>query len=215
MDPYFNLNLANPYAPTISNGLKEDGVSYYLHYIGDTDYTIGVGMMSETDGTFTRFTGLKISLYDNSSGEAVNIKTITINGSCYSELFYNPKALLYNEERGLFGFTYENWVYSYTSDYYYYNPKVTQGLAVLKFDLNAANDNDKLILRDTLSDVESAEPNNREYYYNYLNFIQRGVQIGDYIYTIGDSNVSSYDIETLTLKQKFELYEIQKNYYND
>jgi hypothetical protein len=75
------------------------------------------------------------------------------------------------------------------------------------------SNNDKLVLRDTLSDVESVEPNNTEYYYNYLNFIQRGVQIGNYIYTIGDSNITSYDIETLTLKEKLELYVIQNNYY--
>jgi uncharacterized secreted protein with C-terminal beta-propeller domain len=212
VDPYFNLDLSNPNEPKISNGLKEEGVSYYLHYIGDTNYTIGVGVNSETIGGSTRLTGLKISLYDNTSGEAVNIKTIILSGSCYSEIFYNPKALLYNEDRGLFAFTYEKWDYNYSS-YYYYDTKMMQGLAVLKFDLSAEDQN-KLILRGTLSDVEEVNPYNSEYYYNYLNYIQRGVQIGDYIYTISDKNVSSYDISTLNLVQKLALYEDSNTYYD-
>ncbi len=114
--PYFNLNLSDPSNPTISRGLKEDGVSYYIHYIGDTSYTIGVGRMSEVVnsgwGERVIWTGLKVSLYDNSSGEAVNIKTVVLEGSCYSELFYNPKALLYDEAKGLFAFSYENWQYT-------------------------------------------------------------------------------------------------------
>jgi hypothetical protein len=49
--------------------------------------------MSETnDFGGVIWTGLKVSLYNNAGGEAVNVKTITIPGACYSEILYNPKS---------------------------------------------------------------------------------------------------------------------------
>lgn len=208
IDPYFNLDLSNPYDPKISKGLKEDGVSHYIHYLGDTSYTIGVGQESRVVtnhwGEFVQWIGLKVSLYDNSSGEAVNVNTIVIEGSCHSELFYNPKALLYDYSRGLFAFSYENWQY----DNYYYYSSMQQGLAVFEFNLDAEDDKDKLIYRDTLSNIQGGLLSNDWYnYYNgYLQFINRGIRIGDYIYTISDKYITSYDIESLDLIAKLDLY---------
>jgi inhibitor of cysteine peptidase len=199
IDPYFNLDLSDPFDPKISKGLKEEGVSYYIHYLGDTDYTIGVGVDMETTvtqwGEQTRSVGLKVSLYDNSSGEAVNIKTWTLEGSCYSELFYNPKALLYDESRGLFAFSYENWIYS--SNYYYYS--LQQGLAVFRFDLDGETPEEKLSYSGTLTNL-STQPSNYngyDWYEQYRCFITRGVRIGDYIYTISDKYIVSYNLDTL------------------
>lgn len=201
VDPYFNLDLSDPKNPKISKGLKEDGVSHYIHYIGDTSYTIGVGRMSEEQGQGVRWTGLKVSLYDNSSGEAVNISTHIIYGSCHSELFYNPKALMYNEERGLFAFTYENWTYSYNS--YQYNT-MTQGLAVFSFDLTK-DGADKLEYNTTLSNFNNGIDVYNNYYKNYRSYITRGIQIGNYVYTISDKYIKAYDITNLELHFKLDL----------
>lgn len=208
MDPYFIFDLSDPANPFITGELKEDGVSYYIHYIEDTDYTIGIGMMSRVENTpygeRTIWTGLKVSLYDNSGDEAVNVNTVQISGSCYAEIFNSPKALLYNKERGLIAFSYENWRY----DNYYYYSSMTQGLAVFKFDLTQ-EDEDKLVYRGTLTnladEVEADDWNG--YYYDYLSFITRGIQIGDYIYTVSDKYVASYDIESLTQAEKLSLFE--------
>lgn len=207
MDPYFIFDLTDPANPFITGELKEDGVSHYIHFIEGTDYTIGIGMMSRTENTLygerVIWTGLKVSLYDNSGAEAVNVKTVEIPGSCYAEIFNNPKALLYNKDRGLLAFGYENWRY----DNYYYYSSMTQGLAVFKFDLTQ-EDEDKLVYRGTLTnldyDVETDDWNG--YYNNYLSFITRGIQIGDYIYTVSDKYVASYDIETLTEAEKLNLF---------
>lgn len=208
-DPYFNLDFSNPAEPKISKGLKEDGVSYYLHYIGDTDYTIGVGMMSnvikDIYGERVIWTGLKVSLYDNSSGEAVNIKTIEIEGSCHSEIFHNPKALLYNEERGLFAFTYENWKYN---NFGYNYSSMTQGMAIFKFDINAENNADKLVYRNTLSNLNNKiDASSYVFYDSYWKFINRGIQIGDYVYTISDQYIKSYSLDNLEVISTLNLYE--------
>ncbi len=206
MDPYFIFDLTDPAHPFITGELKEDGVSHYIHFIEGTDYTVGIGMMSRVEtsiyGEWTVWTGLKVSLYDNSGAEAVNVKTVEIPGSCHAEIFYNPKALLYNKDRGLIAFSYENW--QYTENYYY--SSMTQGLAVFKFDLSLEDEN-KLVLRDTLTnltkDVDANDWNG--YYDDYLSFITRGIQIGDYIYTISDNFVTSYDIDTLEQTAKLGL----------
>jgi len=213
VDPYYNLDLSDPNNPEISSGLKEDGVSYYIHYIEGTNYTIGVGRNTEVVynpfGNSVQWRELKVSLYDNSSGEAVNVKTVYIpeedsNWSCYSELFYNPKALLYQKDLGLFAFSYEAWSY----ESYYYNT-MKQGLAVLKFDLTAEDEN-KLILRGTLNNLpedEVSTENWYDYYDAYFTFVSRGVQIGEFIYTVSDRYITSYDLENLTKIESIDIYE--------
>lgn len=218
-DPYYNLDLKDPNNPKISKGLKEDGVSYYLHYIKDTDYTIGVGRNTaevvNPYGSFVQWKELKITLYDNSSGEAVNVVTIYLPAEdagweCYSELFYNPKALLYNEERGLFAFTYQAWKYSRIG-YYNYQSTMKEGLAVFKIDLEAENNQEKLVYKGSLSNISSEGQNTsdwNEYYDSYFTFINRGVQIGDYIYTVSDRIITSYNIDTLAIINRLDLYNL-------
>ncbi|MDD4315564.1 MAG: beta-propeller domain-containing protein [Clostridia bacterium] len=208
MDPYFIFDLTDPAKPFITGELKEDGVSHYIHYIEGTDYTVGIGMMSRVQhtpyGDRVEWTGLKVSLYDNSGSEAVNVKNIEIPGSCHAEIFYNPKALLYNKERGLIAFSYENWQYD---DYYYYS-SMTQGLAVFGFDLTQEDEN-KLAYKGTLTNLEEEVGTNDwyGYYADYLTFINRGIQIGDYIYTVSDKYIASYDIASLELVQRLDLTE--------
>lgn len=215
IDPYFNLNLSDPANPTISKGLKEAGVSYYLHYIENTHYTIGIGKMSELIhspyGEFVEWTGLKVTLYDNSTGEAKNINTVIIPGCCYAELFYNPKAFLYDVEKGIFGFSYESW--SYDNSNYFNFQSMNQGFAVFSFDTTAENDADKMTYEKTISNLQSdidMETYGRNYYYDYLTFITRGIRIGNQIYTISDKYIASYDLENFQEIEVFDLYSIEE-----
>ena len=183
IDPYYNLDLSDPMDPKLSKGLKEDGVSYYIHYLGDSGYTIGVGVDTYVNDYGNAVSaGLKISMYDNRSGEAVNVAPYILGEHGYTPLTYEPKSLLYDERIGLFAFP-----VSYDDDDYY-TPH--QGLAVFRFDVEAG----KLEYRGLLSNTNDSYDC---YYYYYVDTISRGIRIGDHIFTVADSRIVSYDIADL------------------
>lgn len=223
VDPYFTLYLSDPYNPTISQGHKEDGVSHYIHYIGDSGYTIGVGRNAVVEttpwGEWARWKEIKVTLYqyDEVLGDYKDQINIYLpeQGDFYgySALFYEPKALLYNEARGLFAFTFQAFSYNNSG---YYNEVMYEGLAVFKIDLDNPDPDNRLIYRGLLSNLPTNGINLNNYYndwndyYNlYLSFIDRGVQIGDYIYTISDRYIVSYNINTLNQVDRLDIHNLE------
>lgn len=211
VDPYYRLDLSNPYDINISDGLKKPGVSYYIHYIEGTPYTIGIGRSTNPDSEWVQWNGIEVVLYyndpDNPLADPVIVDQYVIRGDCYAEILYEPKALLYDKELGILGFAYQKWNYS---NYYYYS-SMEQGFAVFSFDTEAADDDDKLTYHTTLTNIASGTVdmrNNYNYYYDtYWSFVSRGIFIGDYIYTISDKVIASYDIATLTLSERLTLWD--------
>ena len=212
IDPYFTLDLADPYNPKITHEHKEDGVSFYLHYLGDSGLTIGVGrdtaVQQTSWGDRVNWMGIKVSLYNTNEGKFENIETIILGNNekhiyGYSDIFYNPKALLYDEGRGLFAFPVQIWTYKEVNNWHYRHQSMQQGLAVFKFDI----DNQTLEYRGLLTNLEEdVDLNNWEkYYYDYWSFINRGVRIGDYIYTISERYITSYNIDTLSKTDRLEM----------
>jgi uncharacterized secreted protein with C-terminal beta-propeller domain len=206
VDPYFILDFSDPYNPKISKGLKEEGVSQYLKDVGG-GYTIGAGRQTESIttewGTRVVWKGLKVSLYNISGEEAVNAATPELDHYDYvfAELFYNPKALLYNENRGLFGFAAEMW--NYSNDNYYWQPvNMNQGVLIFAFDTSAGTLEYRGLLSNFNADINT--DNWVNYYNNYWSFIKRAVQIGDYIYTISERYIVSYDYDNLTETGRLE-----------
>ena len=201
IDPLFKLDFSDPQNPTISQGLKEEGVSHYLHFLPG-DMLLGIGRDAGEDTswgfTFTRWKELKVSLYDNSGEDAVNVQTFLLGGTddAYSEIFYNPKALLYNEQRGLIAFPVQYWGYEMSPQGWYRYAKIKQGLEVFYY--NAATK--ELEYRGMLTNFDDTVSTEHwaNYYENQMKFITRGVQIGDYIYTISRQVICAYDIATLT-----------------
>jgi len=200
IDPLFKLDLSDPKNPAISKGLKEAGVNDYLQYLSD-DVILGLGRnTSETNG-WTQFMGMKVAIYDNTGADAVNIKTIPVgSGYAYSEALYNPKAILNDTAKNMFSFA-----VTMTG-----NNSLSlegQGLMVFEYNLNAKADNDKLIYRGLLTNVRQNQTyaSWNDYYYDYFSYVQRGVRIGDRIYTVSDRFITSYDIKTLNQIQQLSL----------
>lgn len=201
VDPYYRLDLSDPYDIGISDGLKKPGVSYYIHYIEGTDYTIGIGRSTDPDSEWVTWTGIEVILYYNSPddplADPVIVTECFIEGNCYAEILYEPKALLYDKEKGILGFAYERWNYGH----YYSYSSMEQGFALFGFDTSAEDNEDKLYYRGTLSNLSGEIDMNYNYNFycnNYWSFISRGLYIGDYIYTISDRYITSYDMATLT-----------------
>ncbi len=211
VDPYYRLDLSDPYNINISEGLKKPGVSFYIHYIEGTPYTIGIGRSTIENSQWVRWNGIEVVLYYNDPNNALAdpeiVAEYVLEGDCYAEILYDPKALLYDKELGIFGFSYQRW--NYSNYYYYYS--MEQGFALFSFDTQAEKNADKLTYRATLTNLNSGKVDigDSYSYYNdaYWSFISRGVFIGDYIYTISDSLIVSYDINTLAIIQKLTLWQ--------
>jgi uncharacterized secreted protein with C-terminal beta-propeller domain len=204
-DPLFKLNLSDPTNPTISEGLKKDGVSYYLHYIEGTDYVIGLGRDTIVNQNgFTEWKGLEVVLYDYSGAEAVILGRYVIGNACsYAEALYNPKAILYDKDRDLFAFAAEEWFYE--PGPYYYGSYYQAGQSLYVFGFSTG----ELTLKAKLTDI-GPEMNYDDWYdyYNYcFSFIKRGARIGNHIYTISDRYVTSYSLADFSEVDKLELAE--------
>ena len=200
IDPLFKLNLSDPKNPTISKGLKEEGVSDYLQYLSK-DVILGLGRNSVETNGWTQFMGMKISLYDNTGAEAVNINTIKIGtGYAYSDALNDPKAILNDTAKNMFSFAVTMQGNTSLS-------LEGQGLMVFEYDLNAAADKNKLVYRGLLTNISQSKTyaSWNDYYYDYYSYVKRGARIGDKIYTISDRYITSYNIDTLKLVQRLEL----------
>jgi len=195
-DPLFKVNLANPKKPTISEGLEKDGVSQYLHFLPN-GMLLGVGRDTAVDPQFgfVRWKGLEVCLFDNSGEDAVPVATYILGDDAYSELFWNPKALMYNEERGLIAFPVQYWDYVLDENGWYRYGRIKQGLEVFKYDAQKGELIHLTAGGALLTNIDEVSTEFwQNYYDSYLKFITRGVQIGDYIYTISSKMICSYAI---------------------
>jgi inhibitor of cysteine peptidase len=179
-DPLYKIDLSDPENPVILGELYEEGVSDYLHPITE-DLMVGVGRQSENIDGFTRFTGVKVALYDTSGNTPVTLETLFVEGQySYSAVTYNHKLFVEYEWQNSLMFAIP--VYGYFEDYSRYY----QAIYVYKVD--ATNGLEQLaILMD-----DQAEN-------NYYGNIEKVVFINDSIYTISYEFVVEYD-----LSQNFE-----------
>lgn len=117
-DPLFTVDLADPYNPKVLGELKIPGFSQYLHPVGD-GLLLGIGR--DTQEIYTkdangveeivgfRDVGLKVSLFDVSDpANPIEIDKLSL-GEGYAEISYNPRALMADRSRSLYGFTLERW----------------------------------------------------------------------------------------------------------
>jgi uncharacterized secreted protein with C-terminal beta-propeller domain len=118
VDPLFTIDLSDPYRPRVLGELKIPGFSQYLHPVGE-NLLMGIGR--DTQEIYTRDrngvetvtgfidTGLKISLFDVSDPyDPLEVHVLTL-GQGWTEVSHNPRALLADAARGLYGFTFDSW----------------------------------------------------------------------------------------------------------
>ncbi|MFW5889040.1 MAG: beta-propeller domain-containing protein [Bacillota bacterium] len=177
-DPLYKLDLSNPQEPEILGELYEEGVSDYLHMITE-DLMLGVGRNAETVDGVTRFTGVKIALYDVSQDTPITLETILVEGEySYTNVIYNHKLFVTYEVEG------EDYVYvaipisGYSESYSNYY----QGIYVYK--VNYEGSLEFVVELSHLSEE-----------YDYFDTIERAVFIDEFIYTISYSRIIQYDIE--------------------
>ena len=193
-DPLFVIDLSDPTSPTLLGEVKISGFSTMLVPIDDNTL-LGIGYHTEMGDEIAMETqnGLKLVVFDVSDRANPKVLDTKIFASCYSEVQYNPRALLFNPERNdytiPFGKT--EWLNgdSIPEDadaYWMPDYKMTTGV------INFKVENGKLVITDEYaSDMFNNE--------NCEGTVERCVYVGNTVYMIGSvQNKDDYsDLKTI------------------
>ncbi len=209
IDPFFTIDLSDPYNPKILGKLKIPGYSDYLHPL-DENHIIGIGkntveaLESEVEWRnldFAWYQGLKIAVFDVSDFENPKevSKIIIGDRGTDSPALYDHKAFLFDKEKELLVIPvrlceisdeikeqYDNYTGSMYGEFTF------QGAYV--YDLSVENGFEYKGRITHLSDEDLLKSG----YYGYWDSsIHRSLYIDNVLYTISDGMVKMNHLETL------------------
>jgi uncharacterized secreted protein with C-terminal beta-propeller domain len=196
-DPFFVIDVSNPYEPKILGELKIPGYSDYLHPYDENDI-IGVGKetVEAEGGNFAWYQGLKIALFDVSTvSRPVQLGKYEIGDrGTDSPILQDHKAFLFDKQKNLLVIPasiaeinesrYPRGILPNT-----YGELVWQGACVFAISLDSE---EKIMLRGTISHIEDGN------LYNYSRYIVRAFYIEDVLYTISESSMKMNSLVDLT-----------------
>jgi len=184
VDPFFALDLQNPFSPKVLGVLKIPRYSSYLHPY-DEDHIIGIGKDP---------VNVKISLFDVSNvTDPKEIDSYQVSASWSDSLILSDhKALLFNSAKSLLVMPVET---------YDYNGSFWQGAFI--FNITIENG---IVLKGRIAHAEISI----DYYYTNVYaysvyFVKRSLFIDNVLYTISDKKVMMHNLETLAEINKIEL----------
>jgi len=185
VDPFFAIDLQDPYNPKVLGELKIPGYSSYLHPY-DENHIIGIGK----DGSV-----VKISLFDVSNvADPKEIDNYQVSGAWSdSPVLSNHKALLFNSSKNLLVMP------IITSDYYTSDYSIWQGAYVFNITIQEG-----ITLRGRITHTEDAGDLGY-YYYPHPYYVKRSLYIDNVLYTISDKKVMMHNLETLEEINQIEL----------
>jgi inhibitor of cysteine peptidase len=209
VDPLFVIDLANPQAPKILGSLKTPGFSDYLHPY-DENHIIGFGKdaievsnpNSGNSGSSTAafYQGMKLAMFDvtDVAHPIEMFKENIGDRGTDSEILHNPKALLFNKEKGLMAFpvtlmkvdpkSQDN-----TNSVPAYGQFTYQGAYVYNVDLTNGFRLKGTITHLSQDDLAKAGGN---WYYSDKS-ISRILYIGSTLYTLSNAEIKANDISSL------------------
>ncbi|MBB5179569.1 putative secreted protein with C-terminal beta-propeller domain [Planomicrobium koreense] len=189
-DPLFVIDVSAPSAPKVMGELKIPGFSNYLHPL-DENHLIGFGADTKLEpvkGGEPRVVtgGMKISLFDISDFSNPQEKDNEIIGGpgTYSQLQYDHKALFIHPEKNLYGFPLT--MYSETDGKYV----EFEGEGAMIY----------TITPDGITEAANLISPSDMQYEDWAKSVQRILYSGDNLYTVANSEVKSYKLETFELK---------------
>lgn len=180
IDPFFAIDLQDPYSPKVLGILKIPGYSSYLHPY-DESHIIGIGK----DGNV-----VKISLFDVSNvTDPKEIGNYTVSGTWSdSPVLSNHKALLFNSSKNLLVMPIITSDYSVWQGVYVFNITIQEGIA----------------LRGRITHLENASDLGYRWYPDPYH-VKRSLYIDNVLYTISDKKVMMHNLETLDEINQIEL----------
>ncbi len=183
IDPLFVIDLSNPTAPVVKGELKIPGYSSYMHPYDET-HIIGIGYNTKSNG-YGRVTNanMKMSMFDVSDLENPK-EMFNINiGEKYasSEITYNHKCLFYNKDKNLIGFPVTYREYDAKND--------KNSFTIFKIDLEKGFEKYGEIAQKI----------------DYRTNVNRSIYIGEKLYTLSETKIVAYDLNTLEKIEELEL----------
>ncbi|MFW3145209.1 MAG: beta-propeller domain-containing protein [Thermoplasmatota archaeon] len=207
VDPFFVIDLSNPYLPIILGELKIPGYSDYLHPYDD-DHVIGLGLdtVLAEEGTFSWFQGVKLSLFDvtdvNNPKEIS--KYIIGDRGTYSLAQNDPHAFLFSLHRNLLVIPvelYELEVSKYQVSPNTYGEFAWEGAYV--FDVTPENG---FQLRGKITHSDDDRITGRRWWDEYgPTTIYRSFYIDDALYTVSYNMVKATSLSSLMEISKTDL----------
>ncbi len=192
IDPLFVIDLSDPRNPTMKGELEIPGYSSYLHPY-DENHIIGIGYNVKDNG-FGGVTNetVKLSMFDVSDlSNPKEIFTKSLGeGYSYSNVTYDHKVLMYDKERNLMGFP-----ITMKGD----KGKMQDSIIILNIDLE--NKEFKVHSKYTVD--------------NFSYYIRKVIYIEDTLYILCDSEILSFDINTLEKISNLQLPYERNNLYVD
>lgn len=188
VDPFFVIDASDPHSLTVLGKLKIPGYSNYMQMLGD-NLVLAIGNTTYTNGDSVIPAGLKIAIFDVTDPTDPTLKSSLIYGDSYgySEVQYNPKALLLNQSRGLIGLPvcFDMPSGSFGSEY-------VNGYLLLTYDDSGNLEHDYLF-----KDIDT-----------FLSYgMCRGITIENTIFLVGYEEVLAFSLDTHNLISSLSLYQ--------
>ena len=185
MDPLFVFDLSDPTHPVVTGELKIPGFSNYLHPVSET-HLLGIGMevvdIYQKDQYGNEVVigqkqgGIKVSLFDVSDmGKPIEVSHYVLgNAGSYAEALNNHKAIMFDNANQNFGFD-----VSLTTGPVSYVSEI--GAVIMSYA------NNEITLQSFMVSKQL------EIYGNDVPTVSRVLYIGDELYYVQRSKITSYD----------------------
>ncbi len=197
IDPFFVIDLSDPYSPSVLGKLKIPGYSQYLHPYGE-DHIIGVGMETEEVRWGVSTSGVKLSLYDVSDvSDPVEVSKYVIGGrGSYSYALHDHKAFLFDRENGLLVIParVSDWKGEEWNDVEY-----SDGAQVFSI-----NPEDGFVFRGEITHSENKTSEEPVYYPRYDESVRRALYISDVLYTLSPGKLIASSLDDLSEIKEIE-----------
>ena len=202
-DPFFTLDLSDPYNPLILGSLKIPGYSNYLHPL-DENHIIGIGKdtVESYSPDFAWYQGLKIALFDVSDFDnPIELDKVIIGDrGTDSPALYDHKAFLFDLEKELLVipvslYEISNEVKDKYDEYEgsEYGEFTYQGAYVYRLNL----DGFEFMGRITHMDDSDMKQNEWYWWWSSSSYIYRSLYIDDVLYTISDKMIKMNSLDDL------------------
>jgi len=185
IDPFFIIDLSDPFSPKVAGQLKIPGYSSYLHLF-DENHVIGLGMENST---------VKLSLFDVTNVNApTEVAKYVVDGDySYSDALYEPKAFLFDKAKELLVIPVsitEYGVVDSSNKEVFVNGGFWQGAYVFKVNTEGF---------EFRSGISHGDNTTNPYYYgyNYDQQVTRALYIDNTLYTISNTKVKLNSLSDL------------------